>query len=53
MSSERFHPAADGNRCRDPHPNIRWNLGSLVQELEEGLENPERIETPQKTNRVN
>jgi hypothetical protein len=23
LSPERFHPAADGNRCRNPHLNIR------------------------------
>lgn len=30
MSSERFHPAANGNRCGASHPNIGWSLGSLV-----------------------
>jgi hypothetical protein len=31
MSSERLHPAIDGNRCRDPEPNTGWNLGSLEE----------------------
>jgi hypothetical protein len=38
MSSERLYPAADGNMCRDPQPNIRWSLGILVDELEEKME---------------
>ena len=25
--SERFPPAADGSRCIDPQPNIRWGSG--------------------------
>jgi hypothetical protein len=33
--------------------NIRWNSGSLVEELREGLRNLKQMETPQKTNRVN
>jgi hypothetical protein len=27
LSSETLHPANDGNRCRDPQPNIRQSLG--------------------------
>ena len=23
LSSKRYHPAADSDRCRDPQPNIR------------------------------
>jgi len=32
-----FYLADNGNRCRDPQPNIRRSLGSLVKELREGL----------------
>ena len=32
LSSERLHPATDGNRCRDPQPNIRQSLGNPVEE---------------------
>jgi hypothetical protein len=39
------HPAADGSRHRDPQPNMRWSLGSLVEELKEGLRNTEGIRT--------
>jgi hypothetical protein len=46
-SSERLHPAADGNRCRDPQPNIMWSLGSPVEEWGEELREPERSRTPQ------
>lgn len=31
LSSEKFHPAADGRRWRDPQPNTRWSSGSLVR----------------------
>jgi hypothetical protein len=48
LSSERLHPAVDGNRCRDPQPNIRWSLGNLVEEGEEGLPESERSRTSQK-----
>ena len=47
LSSERLHPAASGNRCIDPQPNIRWNLGSLVEDLGERLRDQKRTETPQ------
>jgi hypothetical protein len=33
LSSKRFHPAVDGNISRDPQPNIRWSLESLVGKL--------------------
>ena len=32
LCPERFHPATDGNRCRDPQPNIKQTSGSLVEE---------------------
>jgi hypothetical protein len=32
QSSQRLHPANDGNRCRDPQPNIRWSLGNPSEE---------------------
>jgi hypothetical protein len=47
LSSERLHPAADQNRFRDPQPNIRQSLGSLVEQLGEELRDPEGIGTPQ------
>jgi hypothetical protein len=37
LSSERLQAATDGNRCRDPEPNIRRSLGNLLEEEEEGL----------------
>ena len=36
MSSECLHLAANGKRCRDPQPNIRWRSGSLVGGRTEG-----------------
>jgi hypothetical protein len=27
LSSERLHPAADENRCRDLQPKIKWSPG--------------------------
>ena len=47
LSPERLHTAADGNRCRDPHLNIRQSSGSLVEEWEEGLRELERSRAPQ------
>jgi hypothetical protein len=41
--------AANGKRCRDPQPNIRWSSGSLVEELGEGLRDPMRTLTPQES----
>jgi hypothetical protein len=31
LSLERLHPSPDGNRCRNPQPNIRWGLGVLME----------------------
>jgi hypothetical protein len=36
MSSERLHQVTDGNRCRHPQPDIKWNLGNSVEEREGG-----------------
>ena len=47
LSPERLHPAVDGNRCRDPQPNIKWSLGRLLEELGDGLRNLEGIGIPQ------
>ena len=33
----------NGNRCRDPQPNIRWVSGSLVEEWEEELREPRGV----------
>jgi hypothetical protein len=35
MSSVRLHPATDGNRCRDPPPNIRWSSKDPDEVVEE------------------
>jgi hypothetical protein len=43
-----YHQAADGNRYRDPQPNIEWSTESLMEELEEGLRG---YEPCKKTNR--
>jgi hypothetical protein len=32
MSSERLHPAAGSDRCRNSHTNIGWRLGALIEE---------------------
>jgi hypothetical protein len=34
--------------CRDPVPNSRWSLGTLMEELGEGLQVPKGIGTPHK-----
>jgi hypothetical protein len=47
LSSEKLHPEADGRRCSDSYSNIRWSLGSFVEESVEGFRNQEGIETPQ------
>jgi hypothetical protein len=39
----------DANKCRDPQPNIRQSLDSLVEELGKGLKELEELGTPQKT----
>jgi hypothetical protein len=39
LSFERFHPAADSDRCRDPQANIEWSLVTLMEELGEGDRN--------------
>lgn len=46
MSSESLHPAANGKRCRDSHPNIRWSSWCLIEELGE-LRDLKRTGTPQ------
>jgi hypothetical protein len=45
LSSERFHPTADSDRCRHPQPNSRWSLRTLMEEWEEGLLALKGIET--------
>ena len=47
LYSERLHPAADSDSCRDPQPNNGWSLETLMEELGEGLRSPEGIGTPQ------
>ena len=42
------HPATDGNRFRDIHPNIKWCWGNLVGERERGLKEPDGSRTLQK-----
>jgi hypothetical protein len=53
LSSERFHPAADSEGCRDTQSNGGWSLGTLMEELEKGLRTLKEIEFHRKTNRVN
>ena len=43
----RTHPAADGNRQRDPQANIKWSSGILVEEGENGFKEPETSKRPQ------
>jgi hypothetical protein len=33
---EELHPETDGNRCRNPQPNIRRSLGNMMEDVEEG-----------------
>jgi hypothetical protein len=40
-------PAANGNQCRLPQPNIKWGSESLVEEVGQGLEELKKIRTPQ------
>jgi hypothetical protein len=51
-SSERLPPTADGNRFRDPQPNIRWSLWSLVEESGGRIEGPKKIGTPQEDQQI-
>jgi hypothetical protein len=46
MSSERLHPTADRNRCRDPQPNISWSLGESFGRERGRFEAQMRIGTP-------
>jgi len=39
--------ATNGNRCRDPQPNIRWSSESLVEELGIGFRDLKRTGIPQ------
>jgi hypothetical protein len=48
LSSDRFHPTADSDRCRDPQPDSRWSFETLMEELGEGSRSPKGIGTPQK-----
>ena len=53
MSSERLHPATDGNRCRDPQPNIRWRQENPIERGRiaeaRGVKNTKRTQTPDST----
>jgi hypothetical protein len=46
LSSERLHPTTDSEGCRNPQSNSGWSLGTLREELEEGLLAQRRIGTP-------
>ena len=48
VSFERFHPTTDGNRYRNPQPNIRWSLGNAMEREEEGLKELESSRTQEK-----
>ena len=52
LSSESHHPAADSERCRDPQPNSGRSLGTLMDEMEEGLRPQSEQKLHRKTNRV-
>lgn len=45
LSFERFHPTADGSRCRLTQPDNRLSLGSSVEEWEEVKKEPEGSRT--------
>ena len=47
LSSERLHPAADLDRCRDPQPNSGWSMGIFMEELGEGFWASKGTDTPQ------
>jgi hypothetical protein len=48
---ERIHPEADGSRCINSQPNIRWSFGNPTEEGEEGLWKPEGLKN--KAHRIN
>jgi len=48
-----FYPATDGNRCKDPQPNIRQSLGKPVEEEEVELKEPERSRNIKKYTKAN
>jgi len=50
LSLESLHPAADGGRCRGPHPNIRQSPESLMENRSKVREVKD---TTRKTHRVN
>lgn len=41
LYSERLHATIDQGRRRDPQTDIGWSSGSQVEELGEGLREPE------------
>jgi hypothetical protein len=45
LSPERLHTATDGDKYRNPQPNIRYSSGGQVEKEEEGLKEPERSRT--------
>jgi hypothetical protein len=47
LSSERFHPVADSERCRGPQPNIEHSLRTLREEFQEELGVLKLLGTPQ------
>ena len=51
MSSERFHPANNGNRCRDAQPNIKLDIAQKipVKQSKKGLEETREREDYKKT----
>jgi hypothetical protein len=52
LFSERSHPEADHNRCKEPQSNISWSLESLVEPLGRGLRKPEGRRTLQEDQKV-
>jgi hypothetical protein len=47
LPSKRLYPADDSDRYRHPQPNSGWSLGTLMEELGEGLRAMKGIETLQ------
>jgi hypothetical protein len=50
LSSERLYPTADSDGYRDPKPNNERSLGTLIEELGEGLTAQKGVGTPEDVN---
>jgi hypothetical protein len=45
FSSEKLQSKVNGKRSRNPQPNIRWSLESLMEELGEKMRDPKKTGT--------